>query len=105
MAEMREMQKVAGEVSEVLAAMANPNRLMILCHLSEAETTVGDLAGRLGMSQTALSQQLARLRALRLVATRRDAQQIYYRLASAEVERLLATLYELYCEPRARAAS
>lgn len=101
MAQPRELEKVAGEVSEVLAAMANPNRLMILCHVGEAEITVGELAARLGMSQTALSQQLARLRALRLVATRRDAQQIHYRLASPEVKRLLGALYDIYCAPRA----
>jgi DNA-binding transcriptional ArsR family regulator len=56
------------------------------------------------MNQSALSQQLSKLRALKLVDTRRDAQQVYYRLASVEVERILQTLYGIYCDPQTRIA-
>lgn len=87
----------AGEASALLTAMANRNRLMILCNLLSGETNVNDLMAKVGMNQSALSQQLARLRAANLVATRRDGQQIFYRLASGEVERVLAVLYDIYC--------
>lgn len=99
-----ELDKMAREASELLAAMANEKRLMILCHLLEGETSVNELARLVEMNQSALSQQLARLRALKLVDTRRDAQQVYYRLASAEVERVLQTLYGIYCDPQTRTA-
>ncbi len=89
------------EKSEVaaglLAAMANQSRLMILCHLLNEELTVTEIADRVKLNQSPLSQHLARLRALGLVKTRRDGQSIYYRLASAEVEAVLNTLYQLYC--------
>ncbi len=96
-----DMSRVAGEASELLLAMANPNRLMLLCYLLDGEMTVTALAERVGMNQTAVSQQLARLRAMKLVATRREAQQIHYSLASDEVARILDTLYGIYCDPGA----
>ncbi len=89
----------AREAAGLLAAMANENRLRILCRLLEGEVSVNELAEQIGMTQSALSQQLGKLRALRLVDTRRDARQIYYRLASSEVSRVLETLYGIYCEP------
>ncbi len=94
-----ELDEMAREASELLLAMANEKRLMILCHLLEGETSVNDLAELVQMNQSALSQQLAKLRGLKLVETRRDAQQIFYRLASDEVERVLQTLYGIYCNP------
>jgi DNA-binding transcriptional ArsR family regulator len=99
-----ELDKMAREASELLAAMANEKRLMILCHLLDGETSVNELAELVAMNQSALSQQLAKLRALKLVDTRRDAQQVYYRVASAEVERILQTLYGIYCDPQTRTA-
>lgn len=99
-----ELDKMAREASELLTAMANEKRLMILCHLLEGETSVNELAELVAMNQSALSQQLAKLRALKLVDTRRDAQQVYYRLASVEVERILQTLYGIYCDPQTRTA-
>ena len=89
----------AEEVSELLAAMANPKRLIVLCTLLAGEKSVGDLAGIVGLSPAALSQHLGKMRALRLVSTRRDGQTIFYSLASAEVRRVLETLYEIYCQP------
>ena len=101
---IQELDKMAKEASELLLAMANEKRLMVLCHLMEGEATVNELAEIVGMNQSALSQQLAKLRALKLVETRREAQQIYYRLASEEVERMLQTLYGIYCDPVTRLA-
>jgi DNA-binding transcriptional ArsR family regulator len=99
-----ELDKMAREASELLAAMANEKRLMILCHLLDGETSVNELAELVAMNQSALSQQLSKLRALKLVDTRRDAQQVHYRLASVEVERILQTLYGIYCDPETRIA-
>ena len=87
----------AGEAAELLSVLANANRLMVLCHLLEGEKAVGPLAEAVGMNQSALSQQLARLRALKLVETRRDGRTIFYRLASPEVARILETLYGIFC--------
>lgn len=92
-----DMAPMAKEASGLLDAMANEKRLMILCLLLDGEVAVNDLAERIGMNQSALSQQLAKLRALKLVDTRREAQQVYYRLASTKVERVLETLYGIYC--------
>ncbi len=66
----------------VLGAMANTKRLIVLCNLLEGEKSVGQLAGIVGLSPAALSQHLGKMRAFRLVETRRDGQIIYYRLAS-----------------------
>jgi len=81
----------------LLAAMANQSRLMILCHLLNEELTVTELAERVKLNQSPLSQHLAKLRALGLVKTRREGQSIYYRLASPDVEAVLNTLYQIYC--------
>ncbi|CAN7637344.1 ArsR/SmtB family transcription factor [Mesorhizobium caraganae] len=100
-----QLDKKAREAAELLAAMANEKRLMVLCHLLNGETSVNDLAKLVAMNQSALSQLLSKLRALKLVDTRRDAQQIYYRLASVEVERILQTLYGIYCDPATKVAN
>lgn len=81
----------------LLSAMANPKRLMILCSLVEGEVPVGVLATQVGLSQSALSQHLSKLRAQRLVKTRRDAQTIYYSSTSESVKKILATLEGIYC--------
>lgn len=94
------MRDAAEEAARLLKAMSNEHRLLILCHLVGREMTVSELVEAIGLSQSALSQHLAKLRHHRLVRTRRQAQHIYYRLASPEVERLLETLYDLYCAPR-----
>ncbi|TVQ39000.1 MAG: transcriptional regulator [Geminicoccaceae bacterium] len=91
------MAAAAGRAARLLRLMGHDGRLMVLCHLAEAEQTVGCLEAKLGLSQSALSQHLAKLRHDGLVATRRAGQQIYYRLASEEVTRILATLRALYC--------
>jgi DNA-binding transcriptional ArsR family regulator len=79
--------------------MANPKRLLVLCTLLAGEKSVGELAEIVRLSPAALSQHLGKMRALRLVATRRDGQTIFYSLASPEVRVLLETLYQIYCTP------
>lgn len=90
----------AGEAAALLKALAHEGRLLVLCQLVEGEHPVGALQEASGLSQSALSQHLARLRAEGLVATRREAQTIYYRLADAKAARVLETLAELYCPPK-----
>lgn len=99
-----ELEPRADEAAELLAAMANPKRLLILCHLLDEELSVGELSERVQLAQSPLSQHLSKLRALRLVATRRDGQMIRYRLASDGVASILTTLYGIYCKPRETAA-
>jgi DNA-binding transcriptional ArsR family regulator len=104
-----QLQRRAQEASELLKALGNARRLMILCQLVEGEKSVGELVRRIGLSQSALSQHLARLRRDGLVSTRRSAQTIYYALAGAEARALLNALHGLYCsrapaEPPAMAA-
>lgn len=92
-----DLEQRADEAAELLAAMANTKRLLILCHLLEGELSVGELVERVQLAQSPLSQHLSKLRALKLVATRRDGQQVLYRLASTEVVRVLTTLHGIYC--------
>lgn len=99
-----EMNQSAEEASRLLKALANPDRLLILCNLAEGERNVTELEDLLEMRQPTLSQQLARLRADHLVDTRRDGKAIYYRLASAEASAVIKLLYELFCAPAARSA-
>ena len=84
------------KASDFLKALANPHRLMILCLLRDEEFAVSELERRLALRQPTLSQQLARLRAGNLVATRRVGKQIYYRLASNEVHRTIALLDDMF---------
>lgn len=82
-----------------MRALSNERRLMVLCELSDGETAVGDLAERVGLSSSALSQHLAKLRADDLVRTRRVAQTIYYRLGDPAAARVISLLAEMYCPP------
>lgn len=87
----------AAEAEILLKALANRHRLMLMCELHDGERSVNALVESIGLSQSALSQHLARLRADKLVATRREAQVIYYRLADPAVARVIALLHEIYC--------
>ena len=92
------LEEKAAVVAGVLRMLANEKRLLILCHLArEGEISVTPLAGLVGLSQSALSQHLARLREDRLVATRREAQVLHYRIADERVGKLLHALYDIYC--------
>jgi DNA-binding transcriptional ArsR family regulator len=95
--DIEQLERNAEEASNLLKAMSNERRLLILCHLAGGESSVGDLERRVGLSQSALSQHLAVLRDKNLVTTRREAQTIYYRLASREAEAIMGTLWDLYC--------
>lgn len=97
------LEKAAAEVAGVLRAIANERRLMILCKLVEwGEGNVNALAETVGLSQSALSQHLARMRDEGLVIYRRDSQTLWYRIADPRIEDLLATLHKLYCKPNKR---
>lgn len=97
--DLRDMEAAADDASRLLRELANPSRLMILCHLSQRELPVGAIRELVGLTQSALSQHLARMREQGLVRTRRDGQSIHYSLASDEVRRVIQTLYEIYCAP------
>jgi ArsR family transcriptional regulator, virulence genes transcriptional regulator len=97
-----EMGRTAGLAADFLKALANRHRLLVLCHLCEGEKSVGALEKLLGVRQPHLSQQLARLRKERLVETRRNSRTIYYRLGSAEAERLIGVLHDMFCAPTRR---
>jgi ArsR family transcriptional regulator, virulence genes transcriptional regulator len=88
----------ARDASALLKALANEQRLLILCHLvSEGELTVGALLARIGLSQSALSQHLARLREEGLVTFRREAQSLHYRVADPKAGQVLELLRDLFC--------
>lgn len=95
------METRAEEAARLLSALGQTKRLMVLCRLVDREMSVGALAEAVGLGQSALSQHLARLRDLGIVATRREAQTIYYRLASENARQLIGLLYDLYCSPEA----
>lgn len=103
--ELDALQSRARRASTLLKAMGNPHRLLILCQLAGGERCVKELENVVGLSQSALSQHLARLRRDDLVTTRRAAQTIYYSLAGAEAQTIISTLYHLYCAPGSVAVS
>lgn len=88
----------AGEAVALLKALSNESRLLVLCHLAErGELSVGELVERVGLSQSALSQHLAKLREESLVATRKEAQTVFYRVCDPKAKQLLALLHDLFC--------
>jgi DNA-binding transcriptional ArsR family regulator len=95
-AAVRALESRASEAAHLMKLLANDHRLIILCRLSEREMSVSELLEHVNLAQSALSQHLAKLRAEGLVATRRDGQMIYYRLANATAGRLVGALCELY---------
>jgi DNA-binding transcriptional ArsR family regulator len=99
------MKRHAGSAANLIRAMSNEHRLLVLCVLSEGELSVGELNHRVRLSQSALSQHLAVLRHERLVATRRSAQTIFYRLTSGIARDLIQLLHDHYCGARARAGN
>lgn len=89
----------AEQAATMLRALANERRLMILCLLIESsEMSAGDLARQVGISQSALSQHLAKMREEGLVAFRREAQTVHYRIADPNVKRLITVLKNIYCD-------
>jgi DNA-binding transcriptional ArsR family regulator len=91
------MEKNSPQAIALLKAMANERRLFILCMLLDTELSVGELSQKLALSQSALSQHLAWLRRDGLVATRKEAQTVYYSLNSSEVKQMIRLLHDMYC--------
>lgn len=88
----------AEQAASLLKAIANEKRLLILCHLVESgEKTVGELVEHVGLSQSALSQHLAKLREEGHVAFRKEAQTVFYRIADPRTEKLLGVLHDIFC--------
>ncbi|MEZ5855113.1 MAG: metalloregulator ArsR/SmtB family transcription factor [Hyphomicrobiaceae bacterium] len=93
------MAAKSDEASQMLALLANAHRLQILCALLDGERSVSSLEAVVDLSQSALSQHLARLRSARLVSTRREGQSIYYSITDERAQRLLGVLADIYCGP------
>ena len=93
------MAKKAENVEALLKAMANRQRLMILCQLLNNEMSVSAIVQAIGLSQSAISQHLSVLRNDGLVTTRRESQTIYYRIGNAQVLQLMGFLYDMFCSP------
>ncbi len=97
-AALRKLTKQADQAAQLMKMLANEKRLLILCFLAaRGEMTVGELARAVKLSQSALSQHLAKLRADELVEFRREAQTLHYRVADPRALRLLQALKEIYC--------
>ncbi|ETT00979.1 biofilm growth-associated repressor [Providencia alcalifaciens PAL-3] len=91
------MTQAATQTASLLKTLGNPDRLLLLCQLTQGEACVSDLEASLGIVQPTLSQQLTVLRNEGLVATRREGKRIYYSIADEKLFTLLNTLYQLYC--------
>lgn len=92
------LQEGAAKASAMLRAVGNPHRLLVLCLLIEhGELTAGALQERVGLSQSALSQHLAKMREEGLVAYRREAQTLHYRIDNPDAARLVAALKAIFC--------
>ena len=95
--QMQELHDMASHAVELLKAMANEWRLMILCQLAEGEKTVSELQALLGLSQSALSQHLAILRRERIVRARKHAQSVSYSLSGEDATKVMETLHDVFC--------
>ncbi|MDH4073859.1 MAG: metalloregulator ArsR/SmtB family transcription factor [Gammaproteobacteria bacterium] len=91
------MRVHASDAANLMKALGNESRLMILCALATGERSVGELNAIVPLSQSALSQQLARLRQQGMVATRRESQTIYYSLSPGPADRVIHLLHEIFC--------
>lgn len=95
--DLEQMQTAAGRACRLMKVLANPDRLLILCQLSQGERRVGELEELLGIVQPTLSQQLTVLRDEDLVSTRREGKNIHYALTSPEALAVMQVLYEQFC--------
>ena len=96
---LSQMREAAAQACNLMKVLANPDRLMILCQLSQGELRVGELEERLGIVQPTLSQQLTVLREQQLVSTRREGKHIFYTLSSPQALAIIQTLYQEFCRP------
>lgn len=92
------MGRNAEKAEAMLKLLANARRLMILCHLVKGEKSVGELSQLVGLSHSALSQHLAKMRDQNIVASEKQGQMVFYRICNPEVEAILSTLYLIYCK-------
>lgn len=95
--DLEDMQSAAGRACRLMKVLSNPDRLLILCQLSQGERRVGELESLLGIAQPTLSQQLTVLRDEELVSTRREGKSIYYALTSPKALAVMQVLYEQFC--------
>jgi len=103
--DLEALRDAAHDACALLKVLSNPDRLMLLCELAQGERNVGQLQESVGVPQPTLSQQLGVLREEKLVQTRRDGKNIYYRLTNGAALAVMEVLYEQYCapaEPRGR---
>jgi DNA-binding transcriptional ArsR family regulator len=98
--DLAELQANASRACDVLKAIANGARLLLVCQLAGGEKSVGELQAAVGLSQSSVSQHLALLREHHVVSPRREGQSVYYRLASPEVAALIKTLHDQFCTKR-----
>jgi DNA-binding transcriptional ArsR family regulator len=96
---MQAMRPAAAKASRLLKALANPDRLLLLCQLTQGEHCVSEMEALVRVLQPTLSQQLAVLRQEGLVTTRRDGKQIFYRIASPDALAVMQVLYQQFCAP------
>lgn len=96
--DLKAMRRHAADAAAMMAALSHEARLRVLCDLVTGELTAGELVQRSGLSQSALSQHLAKLRAQGLVATRRESQSIFYSIADPDAARVLGVLHDIYCK-------
>jgi DNA-binding transcriptional ArsR family regulator len=94
---MARLKEKAPEAADLLRQLANPTRLLILCHITHQERAVGEMERDLGLKQPGLSQQLAELRQAGLVRTRRESRSIYYAIADERVQGIMAMLHSIFC--------
>ncbi len=94
---MARLKAKAPEAADLLRQLANPTRLLILCHITREERAVGEMERDLGLKQPGLSQQLAELRQAGLVKTRRESRSIYYSIADERVQALMGMLHDIFC--------
>jgi DNA-binding transcriptional ArsR family regulator len=92
------LQQAAAKAGGLLKVLANSDRLLLLCQMSQGEYCVSELEDMTGIKQPTLSQQLSVLREEKMVSTRREGKQIFYRIASLEAMAVIKVLYELYCK-------
>ena len=95
--DLAKLQAAAGQACNLLKALSNPDRLLLLCQMTQGEFSVGELEATTGIRQPTLSQQLTVLREEKLVNTRREGKQIFYSIGSSEASTVLQVLYDLYC--------
>ncbi len=93
----KQMQQASMQASQLLKSLSHPDRLLLLCQLTQGEYCVGELEGLVGVGQPSLSQQLGILRKDNLVATRREGKQIYYSIVSEDALAVLELLYQRFC--------